>query len=152
MSAIRRLCIQKDTARWLAGLSLSTVGFVVGFLCVGRAVETALDRNLDRPDKRETVTIGLALGLPTAGGALWMMGMLERDRRLTRSARLQSLFYRAIQSNHGRINAMQFAMLADISFDEAQDCLDAWAGPMHADYEIDEAGVVVYCFSTSLVT
>lgn len=146
MSAMRRVSIQKDTVRRVAGLGLSTLGFVIGFLCLGRAVETALDKNPDRLNKRETITAGLLLGVPAAGGALWMMGMLERDRRLTRSARLQSLFYRALQSNHGRINATQFAMLAEISFGEAKDCLDAWAGPMNADFDIDEAGVVFYCF------
>ena len=76
-----------------------------------------------------------------------MMSTLERDRRLAYSKRLQALFYTALQANDGRINAMQFAMLAEVSLSEAQHCLDTWAGPMNADFDIDESGVIVYCFT-----
>lgn len=131
----------------IVGLSLSACGLLLGFLCLGRAVETALDRDPTRQGKRETITAGLLLGLPTTVGALWMMGSLERDRRLAHSKRLQSLFYKALQANNGRINAMQFAMLAEVSLSEAQQCLDTWAGPMNADFDIDESGVIVYCFT-----
>lgn len=131
----------------MVGFGLSAVGLVLGFLCLGRAVETALDRDPARQNKRETITAGILLGLPVSIGALWMMSSLEGDRRLAYSQRLQALFYKALQANEGRINAIQFAMLAEVSLGEAQQCLDAWAGPMNADFDIDEAGVVVYCFT-----
>jgi len=129
------------------GFGLSTFGLVLGFLCLGRAVETALDKDPARQNKRETITAGVLLGLPASIGALWMLKSLECDRRLAYSQRLQALFYKALQANNGRINAIQFAMLAEVSLGEARQCLDAWAGPMNADFDIDEAGVVVYCFN-----
>ena len=149
MTAIERVGRPKTTLKRMTGLGVSTFGLMLGFLCLGRAVETALDTDPTRLNKRETVTAGILLGLPASAGALWMFGSLERDRRLTRSHRLQTLFYRALQANRGRINAIQFSMLADIPFGEAQDCLDTWAGPMDADFEIDEAGVVMYCLHVS---
>lgn len=135
------------SSKRILGLGLSTFGLMLGFLCLGRAVETAFDKNPNRLNKRETVTAGVLLGLPATVGAVWMLSALERDRRLNRSQRLQSLFYKAISANDGRINAMQFAMLAEVSLGEAQHCLDSWAGPMNADFDIDDSGVVVYCFT-----
>ncbi|MGD1897167.1 MAG: hypothetical protein ACFB16_09485 [Phormidesmis sp.] len=131
----------------ILGFSLSAFGLVLGFLCLGRAVETAFDSDPARQNKRETITAGLLLGLPATAGALWMLSALERDRKLAYSQRLQALFYKALKANDGRINAIQFAMLAEVSLSEAQHCLDAWAGPMNADFDVDEAGVIMYCFN-----
>ncbi len=132
----------------IVGIGLSTVGLLLGFLCLGRAVETVLnkDSNLNRS---ESATAGLLIGLPTTIGALWILRDLERDLKLTRSQRLQFLFYKALKANNGRINAIQFAMLGQVSFAEAQACLDAWADAMNADSQVDEAGVVMYCFPLS---
>ncbi|MEO0887963.1 MAG: hypothetical protein AAFY54_18830, partial [Cyanobacteria bacterium J06648_10] len=68
-------------------------------------------------------------------------------RKLAYSKRLQALFYKALKANDGKINAIQFAMLAQVSLAEAQQCLNEWAGPMNADFDIDEAGVIMYCFT-----
>ncbi|MEL7522195.1 MAG: hypothetical protein AAGJ80_11380, partial [Cyanobacteria bacterium J06553_1] len=108
--------------------------------------ETALDKDPTRLEKRETVTAGLLLGIPTTVGAGLMLSTLERNRKQARSQRLQSLFYKALKANNGKINPIQFAMLGQISLAEAQECLDAWAGPLNADFMIDDAGVVMYCF------
>ncbi|MEL7227737.1 MAG: hypothetical protein AAGL17_23630, partial [Cyanobacteria bacterium J06576_12] len=121
---------KRISTRRVAGYSLSALGLMLGFLCLGRAVETALDKDPTRQGKRETITAGILIGLPVTAGALWAMSSLERDRRLAYSQRLQALFYKALQANEGRINAIQFAMLAEVSLGEAQQCLDAWAGPM----------------------
>ena len=142
-----RASYKQASLKRMVGFGLSALGLTLGFLCLGRAVETALDKDPARQDKRETITAGVLLGLPVTVGALWMMSSLERDRRLAYSQRLQALFYKALQANNGRINAMQFAMLAEVSLGEARRCLDTWAGPMNADFDIDEAGVVVYCFT-----
>lgn len=130
------------------GIGLSTCGLLLGLLCLGRAIKTTLNKNLNRLDKAETVTAGLLIGIPTTIGALWMLRDLERDL-ITQSQPLQALFYKALKANNGQINAIQFAMLGQISFAEAQACLDAWAGPLNADFQVDEAGVVMYCFPLS---
>jgi len=135
------------SAKRTVGLGLSGLGLLLGFLCIGRAVETALDRNPNRLHKRETITAGLLLGIPCTAGALWGLATLERRRRLAESERLQALFYKALKVNSGRINPIQFAMLGQISIDEAKECLDAWAVPLNADFQVDEAGVVMYCFN-----
>lgn len=147
MISLKPTAVKRTSVKRMLGFGLSAFGLVLGFLCLGRALETALDKDPARQNKRETMTAGILLGLPTSIGALWMMSSLESDRRLAYSQRLQALFYKALQANNGRINAIQFAMLAEVSVGEAQRCLDTWAGPMNADFDIDEAGVVVYCFT-----
>ncbi|MGB3671069.1 MAG: hypothetical protein WBG63_03010 [Phormidesmis sp.] len=135
------------SAKRIIGIGLSTVGLALGFLCLGRAGEAALNRDLSQQKKRETVVAGLLLGITSTVGASWMLKTLERNHELAYSQRLQSLFYKTLKANSGRINAIQFAMIAEVSLSEAQHCLDSWAGPMNAEFNIDEAGVIVYCFN-----
>lgn len=135
-----------NKVRRITGISLSAVGLLLSFLCLGRAVETMLDRNPNRQGKRETVLAGLLIGLPAGAGALWMLRDLERDHTLVHSQKLQSLFYRALKANNGRISAAQFAMLSQSSLEEAKTFLDSWAGAMNAQFDVDETGLVVYCF------
>lgn len=133
-------------SRHIAGVGLSAVGLLLGFLCLGRAAETALDTDPTRLHKRETVTAGLLLGIPCTAGAGLLLLDLESRRRRNRTQRMQTLFYKAVKANDGKINPLQFAMLAEVSLSEAQKCLNDWAGPLNADFEVDEAGVVEYCF------
>jgi len=130
----------------VAGFGVAGFGLLLGFLCLGRAVETALDRNPNRLGKRETMTAGLLLGIPCTVGSLWMIRTLHRREKLRHSQRLQAVFYKAIRANGGKINPLQFAMLGQISVADAQECLDVWAQQLNADFKIDEAGVVLYCF------
>lgn len=133
-------------SKHITGVGLSALGLLLGFVCLGRAAEAALDPPSEQLHKRETVTTGLILGIPCTAGAGWMLLELETNRRRDRSQRMQTLFYKAVKANDGKINPLQFAMLAEVSLSEAQKCLNDWAGPLNADFEVDEAGVVEYCF------
>ena len=135
-----------NSVKRFMGFGVASFGLLLGFLCLGRAAETALDNSPNRQNKRETITAGLLLGLPATGGALWMMGALRSRECLRHSQRLQALFYKALKANDGQINPLQFAMLGQISVDEAKDCLDAWAQQLNADFQVDEAGIVRYVF------
>jgi len=134
------------TAKHILGFGLSTLGLTLGFFCMGRAVRAALTPE-PQPSRREATAAGLLLGGPTVVGAAWMLKALERDRTLASSRRLQTLFYKVLKANEGRIDAIQFALLAEVSLSEAKDCLDAWAAMLNADFDIDEIGVTVYCFN-----
>lgn len=134
-------------SKYAVGIGLSALGLALGFLCLGRAIETALDSDPNRLNKRETVTAGVLIGVPTTAGALWLLRSLQRDRTLTHSKRLQQLFYKALMANSGKISAIQFAMLAQTSLADAKRFLDDWAVSLEAEFQVDEAGIVVYCFS-----
>jgi hypothetical protein len=141
-----------DSMKRIMGVGLPALGLVIGVLCLGRSLETALDKNPNRPNKPETITAGLLLGIPCMAGSLWLLGAVERDRKLVHSQRLQSLFYQAISANNGRINPLQFAMLAEIPVEQAKDFLEAWAGSLNADCHLDDTGLRVYCFKVSDVS
>jgi hypothetical protein len=127
-------------------VGLPALGLVIGILCLGRSLETVLDKDPNRLNKPETITAGLLLGIPCLAGALWLLGAVERDRKLVHSQRLQSLFYKAVRANNGQINPLQFAMLAEIPVEKAKDFLEAWAVSLNADYRIDDTGLMVYRF------
>ncbi len=134
------------TAKHILGFGLSTLGLTLGFLCLGRVASTALASE-PQPNRQETMTAGLLLGVPATAGAIWMLKALEQDHTLVGSRRLQTLFYKVLRANEGRINAAQFALLAEVSLSEAKDCLDTWAAMLNADFDIDELGVTIYCFN-----
>ena len=146
-----------SSVKRILGVGLPALGLVIGFVCLGRAffvgatptLETALDKNPNRPNKPETIAAGLLLGVPCTFGSLWMLSTFQRNHKLAQSQRLQVLFYKAIKANNGRINALQLAMLAEISVQDAKTFLDAWAGPLNASYQVDETGLTVYCFNAS---
>lgn len=127
-------------------MGLSALGLALGFLCLGRALETALGFNPNRLNQREPVTAGVLIGVPTATGALWLLRSLQRDRTLIHSKRLQLLFYKVLKANSGKISAIQFAMLAQVPLVDAKYFLDDWAVALSAEFQVDEAGTVVYCF------
>ncbi len=138
-----------NSIKRIMGVGLPAMGLVLGFLCLGRALETALDKNPNRLDKRETITAGLLIGIPCTVGSLLMLRSVERDRKLLQSKQLQRLFCKALRANNGRINAYQFSLLAGITVADAKDFLDGWAGPLDAAYQVDESGVMVYCFNVA---
>ncbi len=134
------------TSKHIAGVGLSALGLLLGLVCLGRAAEVAFGNRPEQLHKHETITTGLLLGIPCTAGAGLMLIDMEARRRRSRSQRMQTLFYKALKANDGKINPLQFAMLAEVSLAEAQKCLNDWAGPLNADFEVDEAGVVEYCF------
>ena len=138
----------KRAVKHIVGIGFSTCGLLLGFLCIGKGVETAFSKDVNHLDQ-PTATVGLLLGLPTTVGALWILKDLKRDLQLTQSQQLQALFYKALRANNGQISAIQFAMLGQVSFADAQTCLEAWARLMNADLQVDDAGVVMYCFPLS---
>jgi hypothetical protein len=142
-------------AKRITGIGLSALGLALGLLCLGRAVETAIDDKVEQRDRQATLTTGLGIGIPTTLGALWMLRDWQRGDRWDRLIRhklighepLQAIFCKALKANNGKINPIQFALLGQISLAEAQACLKAWADPLGAKTQVDEAGVVVYCFN-----
>lgn len=136
----------------ITGSGLASVGLLLGFLCIGRVIETALDNAPSRQRKQTTITMGLLLGIPCSVGSLWMMGAWQRQQRLSHDQQLQTVFYQALMANSGQVNPLQLAVLGQISVDEAKDCLEVWARQLNADFKIDEAGVVMYCFDVSTLT
>ncbi|BAZ39588.1 hypothetical protein NIES4101_55420 [Calothrix sp. NIES-4101] len=96
---------------------------------------------------------GLVFGLPCSILGGWMTLSLYRQGKHEKKAlqqqtdeRLQSLFYRMVQENHGRITLLSFAMQSQLPPHNAKDYLDDKAKEFNANFKISEEGAVSYHF------
>jgi ribosomal protein L7/L12 len=121
--------------------------FLLGFLCLGRAVETGLDQNPDRIGKRETITAGLLLGLPATAGGGGLALSARRDRRRLEAQRLRTVFFKLTKAGRGKVTALRFAMEAQISGDRATAYLSERAREYEATFQVDNEGGITYCFN-----
>ncbi len=120
---------------------------VVGALCLARALETGLDRNPNRLDKRETITAGLLLGVPAVIGGTWLGVDLRRQRQHQEAERLQGVFFQLVKAGRGKITALRFAMEAHLDGEAAKTYLSDRALEYDATFQVDNEGGITYCFN-----
>lgn len=119
---------------------------LLGFWCLGRAVEMGLNRDPNVLEKRETVTAGILLGLPATAGGSWLLWHQQRQRRQQAARRLRSIFFHLVQTRQGQVTPLQLAMAAQIDGDIAKAYLDDRSLEFDATFEVDEQGNITYCF------
>ncbi len=100
-----------------------------------------------------TALYSLILGVPTSVLGIWMaLGLYRHSQqekkamRLEASDRLQSVFYRLIQENHGRVTVLSFAMQSQLPATTAKKYLDEQAKQFNAHFQVNEDGAVSYHF------
>lgn len=100
-----------------------------------------------------TAKQGIVFGVPTTILGIWLASSLYRQsKRETRaiqqhkSDRLQSVFYRMIQENQGRVTLLNFAMQSELPALEAKKFLDQRAKEFNANFKVNEDGGVSYYF------
>lgn len=154
------------TAEKLASGWLLTLGFM--FLSISassvlekNAMQKALmpdgDVEFSPPSSYEATSNaavgGFVFGVPTFILGGWMALSLYRQNKHEKKAlqqemsdRLQSVFYRMIQENHGRVTLLGFAMQSELPPSTAKDYLDSRAKEFNANFKISEEGSVSYLF------
>ncbi len=124
---------------------------VVGVLCLGRAIETGLDRNPNRVGKRETITAGLLLGgIATTGGIALALNT-HRQRRRQEKAQLQAVFFNLVKAGRGKVTPLRFAMEAQLTGEAATAYLNEQARQYDATFQVDQEGGITYCFNLGTV-
>ncbi|SRR5579883_552688 len=111
-------------------------------------------RNLEAiPQLENTALYDLIFGVPTSVLGIWMASDLYRQSRQEKKAikqqtsdRLQSIFYRLIQENQGRITVLSFAMQSQLPAAAAKQYLDEQAKQFNANFKVNEDGGVSYHF------
>ena len=100
-----------------------------------------------------TALHGLIFGVPTTVLGIWMaLGLYRQSQqekksmKLETSDRLQSIFYRLIQENHGRVTILSFAMQSQLPAATAKQYLDEQAKQFNANFKVNEDGGVSYHF------
>jgi hypothetical protein len=119
---------------------------LLGFWCLGRAVEMGLNRNPNVLDQRETIVAGLLLGVPAVTGGGWLLWDVRRQRRQQTERRLRQLFFHLVQTRNGQVTPLQFAMATQLDGDAANAYLRDRSVEFNATFEVDEVGNILYCF------
>ncbi len=119
---------------------------LLGFWCLGRALETAFNQDPNLMEKREIITAGILLGLPATalgGGLIWRD---RRQRHLSKAHYLRDVFFHLITAEKGKITPLKFAMAARIDGDEAKAYLRDRCLEFDATFQVDAEGTIFYCF------
>ena len=119
---------------------------LLGFWCLGRVMETALDRSPDRLDKRETITAGVLIGVPATAGGAWLALDTRRQRHLAEGKRLRQIFFKLVKAGRGKVTALRFSMEAQIDGDVAKAYLNTLSREYDATFQVDNEGGITYCF------
>ena len=119
---------------------------LLGFWCLGRAVEMGLNQDPRVLEKRETVTAGILLGLPATASGSWLLWAQQRQRRQQAAQRLRNIFFHLVQTRQGQVTPLQLAMAAQIDGDIAKAYLDDRSLEFDATFNVDEQGNITYCF------
>lgn len=157
------------TAGKLASGWLLTLGFMFMTLSVSalfnkialenasRRLPVGFESELDYPNATypddNTVIGGLVFGVPTLVLGGWLAFGLYRDSQQEKkmidqqvSDRLQSLFYRMLTENNGRVTVLSFAMQSQLPAAVAREYLDEKAQEFHANFKVSEDGAISYHF------
>jgi hypothetical protein len=100
-----------------------------------------------------TAVNGLIFGLPSLALGGWLALGMRRQGKKEESAiakqidlHLQSMFYRMIAENQGRITVLGFAMQSQLPAATAREFLDDQAKQFNANFKVSEDGAVSYHF------
>ena len=104
-------------------------------------------------DLDTTAVNGLIFGLPSLALGGWLaLGMRRRGKKEENAIakqmdlHLQSMFYRMIAENQGRITVLGFAMQSQLPASTAREFLDDQAKQFNANFKVNEDGAVSYQF------
>ncbi len=130
----------------------ATALILVGFLCLGRVVETTLDSNPNRLDRRETITAGVLVGVPAIAGGIGLILLAQHQRRQQESEQLQEVFFALVKAGRGKVTTLRFAMEArqigsKLTGAQATAYLGERAREYDATFQVDSEGGITYCFN-----
>ena len=124
---------------------------IMGFWCLARSVETALDPDPSRLDKRETITGGILLGIPAVGFAAWLAFDTHLQSQQAEQARLQAIFFQLVKAGKGYIAPIRFSMETGLTGEAAIAYLNQRARVYSAEFNVDDAGGITYYFNLGRV-
>ncbi|WP_008312451.1 ribosomal protein L7/L12 [Leptolyngbya sp. PCC 6406] len=135
--------------RWIQQVQQIAAGLLllVGFLCLGRVLETTLDSNPNRVDRRETITAGIVVGVPAIAGGVGLILAAQHQRRRQESERLQGVFFALVKAGRGKVTPLRFAMEAKLTGVQATAYLGDRAREYDATFQVDSEGGITYCFN-----
>ncbi|NJK68611.1 MAG: hypothetical protein HC789_07210 [Microcoleus sp. CSU_2_2] len=86
--------------------------------------------------------------IATTAGMAWAYKLYQQQQK-NKLAHLDSVFYRLIKENKGRVTALDLAMNAKLPGEKVQEYLDERAQEFAADFEVTEQGGILYYFQVA---
>ncbi|MCZ0900528.1 hypothetical protein ON021_24625, partial [Microcoleus sp. HI-ES] len=83
--------------------------------------------------------------IATTAGIAWAYKLYQQQQK-HKLAHLDSVFYKLIKENQGRVTALDLAMNAKLPGEKVQEYLDERASEFAADFEVTEQGGILYYF------
>jgi hypothetical protein len=83
--------------------------------------------------------------IAVTAGMAWAYKLYQQQYK-NKLAHLDSVFYRLIKENQGRVTALDLAMNAQLPGEKVQEYLDERAKEFAADFEVTEQGGILYYF------
>ncbi|MEM9769285.1 MAG: hypothetical protein AAF892_15595 [Cyanobacteria bacterium P01_D01_bin.71] len=133
--------MMKPVSKFTAGLLL-----LLGFWCLGRALETSFNRDPRVLEKRETITAGILLGVPALIGGGYLLWECRQQRRQQEVQRLRSHFFQLVQTHQGKVTPLQLAIAAQLDGTTAKQYLSDRSIEYEATFVMDADGNLTYCF------
>src|SRR4028118_2401455 len=83
--------------------------------------------------------------IATSAGIAWACRLYQQQQK-NKLAHLDSVFYKLIKENQGRVTALDLAMNAKLPGEKVEEYLDERASEFAADFEVTEQGGILYYF------
>ena len=80
--------------------------------------------------------------------AAWWVWKQYHSKKRAQQSHLNSTFYQLLQDNQGRVTVIDFALKSNLTGLQAKQYLDQRAQEFMADFEVTEAGEIVYYFAS----
>ncbi|HEY9890064.1 MAG TPA: ribosomal protein L7/L12 [Candidatus Obscuribacterales bacterium] len=119
---------------------------VLGFWCLGRAVETGLNADPQMSNQREIMTAGVLLGVPATAGGGWLLWDVRQQRRREAEKRLRDTFFKLVKAGRGKVTPLRLSMEAQIDGETAKAYLRDRSVEYDATFQVDMEGHITYCF------
>jgi ribosomal protein L7/L12 len=94
----------------------------------------------------------LAFGAPLTLWGIWITWGIRQQNQKQGRDRLQASFFGLLQQGNGRITPLSFAMATGLTGEMAKTYLDERAREFSANFDVDDAGNMFYCFNLSGVS
>jgi hypothetical protein len=129
--------------------ALAVVSLAFGLLMTVPTTAEVVGIKAPPSQRSDSAVALLCLGLAPIGLGSWLLWDGKRRQQQFQSGHLDDVFYTLLRQNAGTITPLGLAMQSELSGAAAKAFLDDRAREFNANYQVTEAGDVLYVFDVS---
>jgi hypothetical protein len=129
--------------------ALAVVSLAFGLLMTVPTTAEVVGIKAPPSQRSDSAVALLCLGLAPIGLGSWLLWDGQRRDKRFQSGHLDDVFYTLLRQNAGTITPLGLAMQSELSGAAAKAFLDDRAREFNANYQVTEAGDVLYVFDVS---